>query len=171
MGALWHPTAVRRIHRDSGAHQGGGRKIVWHTTETRNLPNYGGSAPHFTLDPADGRLWQHIPLNRGGRALVKGGPNFWNAIQVEMIGFAKESHTWSDDRYMRIAKLARWIEANFAVPHTTAVIFKGDKSTPHLASLEAFRTYAGHLGHQHVPGNTHWDPGLLNIAKILPGGG
>jgi hypothetical protein len=171
MGALWHPNAVRRIHRDSGPHQGGGRKIVWHTTETPNLPNYGGSAPHFTLDPSDGRLWQHIPLNRGARALVKGGPNFWNAIQVEMIGFARDTHKWSDDRYLRIAKLARWIEANFTVPRTTGVIFKGDKSTPHLASLEAFRNYSGHLGHQHVPGNTHWDPGLLTIAKILPGGG
>lgn len=68
MGALWHPDAVRRIHPDAGAFTGGGRKLVWHTTETKALPNYGGSAPHFTLDPATGRLWQHIPLNKAARA-------------------------------------------------------------------------------------------------------
>ena len=173
MGALWHPNAIRRIHTDSGFHQGGGRKVVWHTTEGTSLPNYGGSSPHFTLDPGTGRLWQHIPLNRGGRALLPGGPNFWNAIQVELIGFAKDTQTWSDASYARIAKLARWIEANFGVPRSAGVTFAGHGATPHLESLEAFRSYAGHIGHQHVPGNTHWDPGLLKIDLILhqSGGG
>lgn len=167
VGALWHPNAVRRIHIDAGGFQGGGRKIVWHTTETRNLPNYGGSAPHFTLDPATGRLWQHIPLNRAARALKAGGPNFWNTIQVELIGFAKDSHAWPDGRYKRIAKLARWIEANFGVPRRAQVTFKGNGATPHMASRAAFKAYAGHIGHQHVPGNDHWDPGKLTIDLVL----
>ena len=140
---------------------------MWHTTETNGLPNYGGSAPHFTLDPATGRLWQHIPLNLGARALKPGGPNFWNAVQVELLGFAKDSHTWPDGSYRRIAKLARWIESNFGVPRGCGVTFKGDHSTPHLPSFEAFKSYAGHIGHQHVPGNTHWDPGALKINLVL----
>jgi hypothetical protein len=168
MGALWHPTAVRRIHIDSGPHQSGNPKIVWHTTEFPVLPNYGGSAPHFTLDPRDGRLWQHIPLNRGGRTLKPGGPNFMNAIQVELIGNAKDTHTWPDSHYKRIAKLARWIEANFGVPRKTTVTYMGDVNPrPHLPSVEAFRLYTGHIGHQHVPGNTHWDPGKFKIDKVL----
>jgi hypothetical protein len=168
MGALWHPTAVRRVHPDSGAHQSGNPKLVWHTTEVLALPNYGGSAPHFTLDPRDGRLWQHIPLNRGGRALVAGGPNFMSAIQVELIGFAKDTHTWPDSHYKRIAKLARWIEANFQVPRKATVpAWVGNGATAHLASVEAFRLYTGHIGHQHVPTNTHWDPGKFKIAKVL----
>lgn len=170
MGALWHPAATRRTHIDAGGFQGGGRKLVWHTTEGSSLPNYGGSAPHFTLDPSNGRLWQHIPLNRAARALKEGGPNFWNTVQVELIGFAKDSHTWSEGRYAEIAKLARWIEANFGVPHTTGVTFKGKGATPHLASLAAFKSYAGHIGHQHVPGNDHWDPGLLMIDLVVAGG-
>jgi hypothetical protein len=167
MGALWHPNAIRRIHTDSGFHQAGGHKLVWHTTEGHSLPNYGGSAPHFTLNPVNGMLWQHIPLNRGARALRPGGPNFWSAIQVELIGFAKDTQGWPDASYRRIAKLARWIEANFTVPRATNVTFKGNKQTPHLASPEAFRSYAGHIGHQHVPGNTHWDPGKFNIGFVL----
>jgi hypothetical protein len=140
---------------------------LWHTTEVPVLPNYGGSGPHFTLDPRDGRLWQHIPLNLGARALRPGGPNFMNVIQVELIGNAKDTHTWPDSHYARIAKLARWIEANFHVPRKSTVTFLGDKSTPHLASVEAFRLYSGHIGHQHVPGNTHWDPGGFKINMVL----
>jgi N-acetyl-anhydromuramyl-L-alanine amidase AmpD len=167
MGALWHPNAVRRIHSDAGGFQSGGRKLVWHTTETSNLPNYGGSAPHFTLDPANARLWQHIPLNRAARALKGGGPNFWNTVQVELIGFARESHTWPDARYQEIAKLARWIEANFGVPRKCSVQFVGSGQIAHLGSLDAVNRHEGHLGHQHVDGNNHWDPGRLKIDLIL----
>jgi hypothetical protein len=179
VGALWHPKAVRRIHIDAGGFEDGGRKLVWHTTEGTSLPDYGGSAPHFTLDPSDGRLWQHIPLNRAARALMAGGPNFWNTIQVELIGYADTALAerrgtperavvnWPDRHYDAIAGLARWIERNFAVPRTCGVEFVSH--TAHLASLDAVRRYAGHLGHQHVTGNEHWDPGLLKIKLVLAG--
>jgi hypothetical protein len=179
MCALWHPDAVRRIHRDAGGFEGGGHKLVWHTTEGSSLPNYGGDAPHFTLDPQDGRLWQHIPLNHAGRALMAGGPNFWNAIQVELIGWADTTEAkkhgmlkravvnWTDAEYARVAKLARWIETNFDVPRKCSVHFVGNGHTAHLASLDAVKRYSGHLGHQHVNGNSHWDPGLFKIGLVL----
>jgi hypothetical protein len=177
VGALWHPKAVRRIHIDAGGFEDGGRKLVWHTTEGTSLPDYGGSSPHFTLDPADGRLWQHIPLNRAARALMAGGPNFWNTVQVELIGYADTAlaerrgtpdravANWPDRHYDAIAELARWIETNFGVPRRCSVEFT--THTAHLASLDAVRRYAGHLGHQHVTGNEHWDPGLLKIKRVL----
>ncbi|HEX6713527.1 MAG TPA: peptidoglycan-binding domain-containing protein, partial [Thermoleophilaceae bacterium] len=178
--ALWHPEAVRRRHDDAGGFMGGGRKLVWHTTEGSSLPNYGRSAPHFTLDPADGRLWQHIPLDRAARALMAGGPNFWNTVQVELIGWADTQEAkkhgrqsravvnWTDAEYARIARLARWIEANFDVPRKCSVEFVSH--TAHLASLDAVKRYSGHIGHQHINGNTHWDPGLFKIAKVLDPG-
>jgi Putative peptidoglycan binding domain/Mannosyl-glycoprotein endo-beta-N-acetylglucosaminidase len=181
VGALWHPGAIRRIHIDAGGFQGGGRKLVWHTTEGASLPNYGGSAPHFTLDPSDGRLWQHIPLDRAARALMAGGPNFWNTVQVELIGYADTALAtkrrtadravvnWPDGHYEPIAQLARWIEGNFGVPRSCSVEFVSH--TAHLPSLDAVKSYAGHLGHQHVTGNDHWDPGVLRIDLVLAGTG
>ena len=177
MCAQWHPRAVRRRHIDAGNFTDGGRKLVWHTTEGGSLPNYGGSAPHFTLDPKSDDLWQHIPLNRAARALKEGGPNFWNTVQVELIGFADTSKAnelglskravvnWTDADYARIAKLARWIEANFDVPRKCSLEFKAH--TAHLASSDAVKRYSGHIGHQHINGNDHWDPGLLKINKVL----
>lgn len=181
MGALWHPDAVRRVSRDAGSFQGGGRKLVWHTTEGSSLPAYPGDAPHFTLDPKGGALWQHIPLSRAARALEAGGPNFWNTIQVELIGWADTDEArnhgkldravvnWTTADYAHIAKLARWIEANFGVPRKCGVEFVGHAS--HLSSLDAVKRYSGHLGHQHVNGNSHWDPGLFNIGLVLGDGG
>jgi hypothetical protein len=177
MGAIWHPRAVRRVHIDAGGFQGGGRKLVWHTTEGTSLPNYGGSSPHFTLDPLDGRLWQHIPLDRAARALQAGGPNFWNTVQVELIGYADTALAvrrrtperavvnWPDRAYESIAELARWIETNFGVPKRCSVEFLSH--TSHMASLDAVKRYTGHLGHQHINGNDHWDPGLLKIGLVL----
>jgi hypothetical protein len=166
-GALWHPRAARAPHIDSGSFAGGGRKIVWHTTEGSSLPNYGGSAPHFTLNPQTGQLWQHIPLNRAARALAHpSGPetNRANAIQVELIGFAKDTGNWSAGAYANIAELARWIEAAFGVPRRTGVQFTVPATR---LSGNSFFGYAGHIGHAHVPGNDHWDPGKFRIDLVV----
>jgi hypothetical protein len=71
--AVWHPNAKKVVNLDAGDFQGsGGRKLVWHTTEGSSLPNYGGSSPHFTINPGTGDLWQHIPIDKAARALMVG---------------------------------------------------------------------------------------------------
>ncbi len=164
---VWHPGAVRVPHQDAGAFTGGGAKLVWHTTEGSSLPAYQGSAPHFTIDPRTGRLWQHVAINRAARTLKAGGPNFWNTIQVEIIGFAGATHTWPPTAYKHLRDLARWIETNGDVPRRSTVSFTDARNVRRL-SAESFRTYAGHIGHQHAPApNDHWDPGRLDIKQIL----
>lgn len=163
---VWHPDAIRVPHQDAGAFTGGGAKLVWHTTEGSSLPSYQGSAPHFTIDPRTGTLWQHIPINRAARTLKAGGPNFWNTIQVEIIGYARDSQAWPDSAYAHLRSLARWIEANGDVPRTSTVTFTDAANVKRL-SPDAFKAYSGHIGHQHAPGNDHWDPGRLDIKEIL----
>ena len=104
---------------------------------------------------------------------MKGGPNFWNTVQVEVIGYADTAQAskvgaperaivnWPDSHYAPIAALARWIEANFAVPRTCSVEF-----VDHVGASGKPRRrqdYSGHIGHQHLDGNDHWDPGLFKI--------
>ena len=72
---------------------------------------------------------------------------------------------WPDSHYAPIAALARWIEANFAVPRTCSVEFVDQVA--HLGSLDAVKAYSGHIGHQHLDGNDHWDPGLFKIQLVL----
>lgn len=168
---LWHPEATRIPYPDAGPFVKAAPKLVWHTTETKGLPTYAGSAPHFTFNPQTGKLWQHIALNRSAKSLEHPSgtveTNHAHCIQVEMIGYAKETQDWSKADYARIAKLARWIETNASIPSACRVKFTGQATAPTRLSSAGWLAYAGHLGHQHVPSNHHWDPGAFRIDLVL----
>jgi hypothetical protein len=165
---LWHPDATHDVYADAGAFTTGKPKLVWHTTEGSSLPTYQGSAPHFTLDPRTGKLWQHIPVNRAAKSLKHPAgtveTNHAHALQVELIGFARDTAAWPDAHYARIAELARWIEHNADVPRTCGVKFF--TGTARLGG-QAWLDYSGHCGHCHVPNNDHIDPGSFQIGKVL----
>lgn len=169
----WHPKAerVQVQPNGSGGFIGVPPKLVWHTTEGVGLPTYSGSAPHFTIDPKTGKLWQHVPINRAAFALLHPSgtveTNHANAIQVEQIGFASQTQDWSDDAYRHIAELARWIEKHAGVKRACTVKFGDSGNLPPRLSSDAWLKYQGHLGHQHVPVNEHWDPGAFRIDKVI----
>lgn len=168
----WHPNAHRVPYPDAGSFVNAGHKLVWHTTEGTSLPRYSGDAPHFTFDPRTNELWQHIGIDRAAAALMHPQgtveTNHAHAIQVELIGFAKDTATWPDSYYRNIAALARWIEKNAGVPRRAGVHFTagGGRQAARL-SPAGWLAYAGHCGHEHVPSNFHWDPGQFRIGKVL----
>lgn len=177
----WHPKAQRVPYADVGPLSTSmPARLVWHTTEGSSLPRYNGSAPHITFDVKTGRIYQHIPLGRTALAL-KHPPvvetNRANAIQVELIAFSDADaaaragrpdlavKSFTDADYARIASLARWIEKNAGVKRACTVKFE---NRAHPLSPTSWLRYAGHLGHQHVPGNDHWDPsGSFRIDLVL----
>lgn len=164
----WHPDAIENQSKAPLSWTAGRPKLCWHTTEGFSLPAYSGSHPHFTLNPKTGTLWQHVPIRGGAYALqnLSGGveTNRAHVIQVELIGFARETGSWSDAEYANIAKLARWIEKHAGVPRSCGVVFRND-STHKVAD---WTNYSGHLGHQHVPENSHYDPGAgFKIGKVI----
>lgn len=168
----WHVDAIRnQVQAGIGAFMKVPARLVWHSTEGTSLPGYHGSHPHFTLDFKRKLLYQHIPVTSGAMALVSaavaGVPgNQAHAIQVELVGFAKDSQNWTDAHYAEIAKLARWIEAHCDVRRGCSIKFVGNGDTNHMSN-SAWLDYAGHCGHQHVPGNLHWDPGFFHIEKVI----
>lgn len=165
----WHVKAIKnQVQGGIGAYLNVPAKLVWHTTEGTSLPGYAGSHPHFTLDFKRKQLYQHIPVTSGAMALVHGvvETNRAHAIQVELVGFASESPNWSDADYAQIAALARWIEKHCGVPRKCTVRFVPVGQTNHLGSSQ-WLSYSGHLGHQHVPGNDHTDPGSFQIQKVI----
>lgn len=156
----------------TGSMTGGGHKVVWHTTEGSSaagaLGAYraSGAYPHFTLDE-NGVALQHLPLNQYATALQHIGPyetNRANAIQVEIVGFASQSGSWSDARYAQIKALGEYIHNKAKVPQDAKVSF----SNPSRLSGAQFVAYAGHCGHVHVPNNSHYDPGTgFKIGKVI----
>lgn len=173
-GTQWLPGVTKILGNDGGAFVASPPKLVWHTTEGSSIESAVGeyrphnSWPHFTLDPSTGRLVQHVPLDRAARALEhRTGTvetNRAHAIQVELVGIAKQSQDWSAARYANIAALARKIEAAVGVPRRAFVTFSRDGQR---LSDAAWMSGSGHCGHQHVPHNSHTDPGALRIDRIL----
>lgn len=174
-GTIWLPHVKRVTGRDAGPFvSGAGPKIVWHTTEGGSIDGAisayraTGSWPTLTFDPRTGQIVQHLQLNRSARALEHPAgvveTNRAHATQVELVGAAAETPHWSDEAYQRIAHLARMLERATGTPR---VALAGFSTTPHRLSSSAWFHGAGHCGHQHVPGNHHWDPGAFRIDKIV----
>jgi hypothetical protein len=139
------------------------------------------TAPHIMADPTARRIVQFIPLDRSAYALkhVNVETNRRGHVaQVEIVGFAAEADNWPT------AELD-WLGEHVVGPlaeHTPGTIdldhhpqFFGDDAGFTLASASArqrmsasaWANFDGIAGHQHVPTNEHWDPGGVNIARIV----
>jgi hypothetical protein len=171
--ALYHPDATRVPYADAGPYDPGfDPRLVHHTTEGVSLPRYSGSAPHMTVDVKRRKLYAHIRLDRTALALrgsdVAGiATNRARAIQIEWIGFSDGVaanragrpdlwvKNWTRADWAFIAGICRWVENNCGVAREDACSYE---NRAHPMSRARWRELEGHCGHQHVPGQTHWDP-------------
>lgn len=170
--------------------------VVWHSTEGRTLPSYGGgaSAPNLTAVPDFGakrlRWYQHHDLDRSSRALVNaaGGveTNTLNVCQVEIVGTCDPAtrSEWLGryaflympelpDWVIRdLAEFAKWMYDHHGVPLSSGVTFKpypASYGSPNGVRMHptVWNNFEGHCGHQHVPENLHGDPGAFPMRAIV----
>lgn len=158
-------------------------KVCWHTTEGSTVEGAVAAytqrrvPPHLTVDPARGRLVQHVPLDRAAYALH--AVDQTGVIQVEIVGFARETRSWSPHwlRWLGEAVLAPIFDTCPGIDRHQVLETRDEQTntSPPLASpaspirlsRSAWDRFAGCLGHQHAPApNHHWDPGALNLAAI-----
>lgn len=185
MSQTWYPLAKKDEFPNAGGFVTGPWRGVLHTTEGNSYAGaraaYGkGVAPHFTVSFEGGRFqcWQHVPLDKASRALqnAPGGveTNRLRCIQIEIVARAATAHTLDRQYLNGIGKLMRWIESNTEIKRTGAEFHK-DGEGYILASLTspirmkpvAWNQFNGWCGHQHVPENSHWDPGKIDINYLL----
>ena len=159
-------------------------KLVLHTTEGTGWPAYSGGskAPHLTCmpDAANRRLvWrQHFRLDRSSRALrhtQSTDTNNDHAIQIEMIGTCISSHVgmyWPeapDWALQGIADFAAFLHAEWGLKLQSHVTWRSATASGDWQRLSnsTWNSYLGILGHEHVPQNTHRDPGAFPIDRLL----
>lgn len=157
-------------------------KLCWHTTEGPSLAGaeraYANYPPHIGVNPTTGEKHQYVPLNKHSYALAGSESDDEYVIQVEVVGYAGQSHLWGD-------AVLRWLGENVVRPIRETIgvpdvvipagfrkegggIVLASKYSPIRLSLDGLRKFSGHLGHQHMPSpDSHWDPGGLPIHKIL----
>ncbi|WP_073761685.1 hypothetical protein [Streptomyces sp. CB02923] len=168
--------------------------LVWHTTEGRTLPSYDGgrSAPTFTAVPDFAarklRWYQHFDFDTSARALENraGGveTNTLNVGQVELVATCDpDTHRrWGSTPHLYTPELpswvirdlgdfARWARDHHSVPLTCGVQWRAYPSSYGASSVRmsnaAWTNYRGHCGHQHVPEQSHGDPGQFPMSAIL----
>jgi hypothetical protein len=200
-----HDLKIERAELESaGAFAGGGWKLCEHITVSPwervdamfDTLRAKRAAPHFVIGGRAGERFpvviQMLPLNVAGRALEHNLPeptNGANCIQIEICagpGPAAGSESmrgkpgWKDSdlidfwptwRYKALANLLRMIDFRVPIPRRQARSFQNTRKF----SGPGFVSAKGHLGHMHVPGNSHIDPTtafrgdkLLRLVKSGP---
>ena len=182
-GALWVPGAERVANPRSGGGQyvDSPWRFVFHTIEGepsvhgfRALAARHTNPPHLWAMPSANLLLQTVPLNRSAYALARPGAlhtNRMHAVQVELWGFAASMHRvtpdvlhWLADRLL--APVARLVPLDLSVVAPTGSRqCYGAESSCRMTARE-WAAFHGVCGHQHVPGNRHWDPGGLDTRAI-----
>lgn len=139
---------------------------------------------------------QHFPAGKSSRALVNlaGGveTNTLNVFQIELIGtcdsryqkswFGKKAGVdyiyWPDAPQWlleAIAPVFRWLDKEWVNFRAVDATPRGWTRYPESYGIKArqrmsfseWKNAYGIFGHQHVPENTHGDPGNFPIAKLL----
>lgn len=181
MSLLWYPLADTRVPGNSAGSFDPSYPMrgVLHTTEggiahgAFAAYRSANSWPHFTV-AMDGTVYQHLAIDRAARSLqnLSGGveTNRAGAIQIEVCGKAAQTN-WPLAQVQAMILLMRWIEAQTGI-RPIAPAFGGNaeygQRNPLEFTHEQWRTFNGWCGHQHVPENSHWDPGAIAIANLLP---
>lgn len=156
---------------------GSGMKTVWHTTEGGSYASVietltdRDAEPHFLIDPAHHKVFQFISLDQYARALEHPGgtpeTNRGGAIQVEILGHAKDAPDWGREVMQSLAGLALIIEHRKGVQRIASKNFMARGFT--RVQQQNWVGARGHFGHQHAPNQPggHWDPGALNAHQLF----
>lgn len=162
-------------------HPESGPRFTWHVTVSpqgyfTSMASYlinAGFEPQVLYDPKTDRLGQFGPLNQSARALQNDGTRRTNRegtvnIQVEVV--AMPSPPWTDGfdpatrpNFRKLLAAGRAHDIPDVWPAGPPVT-SSSQAMPRRRDI--WQSKAGHYGHCHVPGNSHWDPGGIDVTKV-----
>lgn len=182
----WLPGVEKVAGSDAGPMLPGSKwSLLLHTTEGPTLDGAVSALrqksawSHFIFDPDTERLVQAVSLNRAAKSLRSGGnfgkTNAARVIQVEIVGYAHDTPSWSIEKNEAVGRMIKRIHDYVPFRLEMPLTFYSDRAGFTVASDTAkqrmswFNWYRfdAICGHQHAPRNTHWDPGGINTKQIL----
>lgn len=186
MADVWLPNAEHipnRVGRGN-SYAAAPFRFVAHTTEVipstldgaRSMAEQHRAPPQLWAWPERRWLGQTVPLDRAAFALKhpKGTPetNRQGALQVEVIGFAKDTPHWPELWWDWLGSnvLAAVVAAGFPVnldrvAPVAGVEGYGPNGTVRM-DWDEWAGFDGVCGHANVPGNEHWDPGVADLRRV-----
>lgn len=176
-------TKLEFAYQNGGSYTGGPFRGVIHTTEYTwykpSKTNYYDKfdPPHFTLvmEKSGPTFYQHFAITAAARALENppGGveTNRRSAIQIEIAWTAADIGNLPEAMVERLWDWMRWVEIQTGVDGSNFKPFLGPEAKgldgAARMSGDEWNAFDGWCGHQHVPENRHWDPGKLDIGRLL----
>lgn len=158
---------------------------VYHTTETRGMPGYrgGDTAPHYTYDPSPRVFWYHADLARRVGTMRGSSTTGVHAneksIQLEIIAYSDWSKSsgglwvgdFTDEHYLDLAWFLQWCRTtnhhvSDAVTPTPPGGWLYGANSPYRLDEATWLNFGGLTCHGAVPGQTHWDTGVLDLERI-----
>ncbi len=140
------------------------------------------------LSPGAVRVWQHFPLNQTSRSL-RGAPKpaetnhmGSHCIQIEMVTYVGDTTKRPGNRgrlpaplMEAVADVVRYIAveipgidlASYPEPSRWRPSGGYGVNAPQRFSDKEWERFNGICGHQHVPHNSHWDPGGFDIEGFV----
>jgi len=182
--AIWLPnfTKIDSARKGFDYTTEGPYRLVVHTTQTKGLndmPTTHENPPHLWVDLDNDTYLQGISLDMAGYSLRHPGKtidtNGLFCIQVEIVGYAEDIQNYSDEWYKKLAlNVINPICVAVGIDYKIYKEFKGEgdevlatDTSPNRMSEDDWAKFNGVCGHQHVPHNTHWDPGQLQYEKVI----
>lgn len=158
-------------------------KICLHTTEGSSIEGaesaFTNYPPHVCVDYRSRRRHQYLPLDTCSYSLKGSESDDEYVVQVEIVGFATRPPGPDECDWLGAEVIAP-IAAAIGCPLVPAPqgFHGGDEGiVPYISSAlspirfkdeAALRAFSGVMGHQHAPPpDTHWDPGPIDIHRIL----
>lgn len=148
--------------------------VVLHTLEFNGWPDPDrwDSPAHLVANPNTGEIRQYIPMNKAAYAVrdndVENDEPTW---QVELWGNAANVPRYSDVWYEGVAAVCDLFVLEYGIP----IVFEDFSHVeygayaPQRRTQDETRAFTGFLGHCHMGRgvDTHWDPGELDVARVL----
>lgn len=155
-------------------------KVCIHTTEGSTLASaedaFEDYPPHLGYDCGYRTKHQYVDLVKHSLAFKKAESDDEFVIQVEVVGFARDTHNWPDEWYRNFAEDVVFpLVQLMGVPLVSPTFYGEDcgfilasPNSPIRFTDDVLRNFRGFFGHQHAPSpDAHWDPGNFQINKVF----
>lgn len=148
--------------------------VVIHTLEFNGFPNplKWDSPSHLVYDPNTRKIKQYVSLDKSAYAVRDNAlEDDYPTYQVELFGSARNVPNYDDVWYSGVAELFNTFNREYNIP-----LLFGDftnvqygKWAPQRMTDASVRAFSGFLGHCHMGRgqDEHWDPGKLDVTRIL----
>ena len=157
------------------------RRIVFAATEVAadvafTLYDKNKVAPHLTVEPATGTVYQHLSFS-----VISGGTKSPTpvtltepgTIVVALVGRTADVANWPEVWLRNIALALRPVVDAFDIPAISLEFLGSDRGdltspqAPQRVPRAVWDSFTGFCGLQHLPDSNRIDPGRLDIATLI----